>query len=166
MLSIKIKTLLFILFILLVDDLQGIDTKSSKIFPDLTNFKLDGYNREDLKNKILVIDFWASWCAPCKKAFPALCEIQNEYLEKDVVVVGVNVDNNKSSMEKFLIKNNCNFKIFFDIDKKLVSELNVKTMPTTFIVDKNLKIIAEKQGYFKKTKTEIKSILDKLVDEK
>ena len=164
--SIKMKTLSFILFILLIDDLQGIDTKPSKIFPDLANFKLDGYNREDLKNKILVIDFWASWCAPCKKAFPALCEIQNEYLEKDVVVVGVNVDKDKSSMEKFLRKNSHNFKIIFDIDKNLVSELNVKTMPTTFIVDKNFKIIAEKQGYFKKTKTEIKSILDKLIDEK
>ena len=163
--SIKMKTLSFILFILLIDDLHGIDTKPSKIFPDLANFKLDGYNREDLKNKILVIDFWASWCAPCKKAFPALCEIQNEYLEKDVVVVGVNVDKDKSSMEKFLKKNSYNFKIIFDIEKNLVSELNVKTMPTTFIVDKNSNIITEKRGYFKKTKSEIKSILDNLVNE-
>ena len=121
---------------------------------------------EFINNEFTILNFWASWCAPCKKAFPALCEIQNEYLEKDVVVVGVNVDKDKSSMEKFLRKNNHNFKIFFDIDKNLVSELNVKTMPTTFIVDKNFKIIAEKQGYFKKTKSEIKSILDKLIDEK
>ena len=99
------KRLSFILFTLLVDELQGTDTNSSKIFPNLANFKLDGYKKEDLKNKILVVDFWASWCVPCKKAFPALCEIQNEYFEKDVVVVGVNVDKNKSSMEKFLMKN-------------------------------------------------------------
>ena len=164
--SIKIKTLSFILFILFIEDLQGIDSKSPKIFPDLANFKLDGYKSEELKNKILVFDFWASWCAPCKKAFPALCEIQNEYLNKDVVVVGVNVDKNKALMEKFLKKNRCNFKIIYDVDKKLISKLNVKTMPTTFIVDKNFKIIAEKQGYFKKTKSEIKSILDKLIDEK
>ena len=165
MLSIKTKFLSLILFILFIDDLQGIDSKSSKIFPDLAKFKLDGYNREDLKNKILVIDFWASWCAPCKKAFPALCEIQNEYLNKDVVVVGVNVDKNKALMEKFLKKNSYNFKIIYDVDKKLISKLNVKTMPTTFIVDKKFRIIAEKQGYFKKTKSEIKSILDKLIDD-
>ena len=141
------------------------DSTSLKIFPDLGSFKLDGYKSEELKNKILVFDFWASWCAPCKKAFPALCEIQNEYLNKDVVVVGVNVDKNKALMEKFLKKNSYNFKIIYDVDKKLISKLNVKTMPTTFIVDKNFKIIAEKQGYFKKTKSEIKSILDKLIDD-
>ena len=163
--SIKIKTLSFLLFILFIEDLQGIDSKSPKIFPDLANFKLDGYKSEELKNKILVFDFWASWCAPCKKAFPALCEIQNEYLNKDVVVVGVNVDKNKALMEKFLKKNSYNFKIIYDVDKKLISKLNVKTMPTTFIVDKKFRIIAEKQGYFKKTKSEIKSILDKLIDE-
>ena len=163
--SIKIKTLSFLLFILFIEDLQGIDSKSPKIFPDLANFKLDGYKSEELKNKILVFDFWASWCAPCKKAFPALCEIQNEYLNKDVVVVGVNVDKNKALMEKFLKKNSYNFKIIYDVDKKLISKLNVKTMPTTFIVDKKFRIIAEKQGYFKKTKSEIKSILDKLIDD-
>ena len=163
--SIKIKTLSFLLFILFIEDLQGIDSKSPKIFPDLANFKLDGYKSEELKNKILVFDFWASWCAPCKKAFPALCEIQNEYLNKDVVVVGVNVDKNKALMEKFLKKNSYNFKIIYDVDKKLISKLNVKTLPTTFIVDKKFRIIAEKQGYFKKTKSEIKSILDKLIDD-
>ena len=68
-------------------------------------------------------------------------------------------------MEKFLKKNSYNFKIIFDIEKNLVSELNVKTMPTTFIVDKNSNIITEKRGYFKKTKSEIKSILDNLVNE-
>ena len=162
---IKIYLLTIALLTFLVSTPKAQDSKSLKIFPDLEIFKLEGYKREELKGKILVVDFWASWCAPCKKAFPSLCEIQNEYLDKDVVVVGVNVDKDKSSMKKFLKKNKYNFKIIYDVDKKLVSKLNVKTMPTTFIVDKNAKIISEKQGYYKKTKTEIKSILDKLIDD-
>ena len=64
------KTLSFILFILLIDDLQGIDKKSSKIFPNLANFKLDGYKKEDLKNKNLVDDIWASWSGPRRAAKP------------------------------------------------------------------------------------------------
>ena len=75
--------------------------KVGDTLPDLASFKLEGKLPDALKGKIIVVDFWASWCAPCAKSFPVLDELQKKYADR-VVVLAVNVDEKKSKMDAFL----------------------------------------------------------------
>jgi len=136
-------------------------------FPDLKKYNLESDSDYNLKGKILLIDFWASWCGPCKDAFPVLNQIQKEYSKKGVLVVGINVDRDKKLMSRFLKKNNCDFLVLHDKSKGLVSKMDIKTLPTSFIVDPNGIIKSVHAGFNKKTtkKNYIRS-LNKLISQK
>ena len=139
---------------------------SSK-FPDLKKFNLETDQTYDLNGKILLIDFWASWCRPCKDAFPVLNQIQKEYIEKGVLVVGINVDRDKKLMTRFLKKNSCDFLVLHDMSKDLVSKMDIKTFPTSFIVDSNGTIQSFHAGFNKNTtKKKYIKVIDKLISGK
>src|SRR5688572_18050734 len=69
-------------------------------FPDIAGFPLEG-NVPNLKDKIVIVDFWASWCGPCKKSFPVLEDLQNRFGTKGLVVLAVNVDDDAQAMNAF-----------------------------------------------------------------
>ncbi len=75
--------------------------KVGDTLPDLASFKLEGKLPASLKGKVVVVDFWASWCLPCAKSFPVLDELQKKYGDR-LVVVAVNVDEKKANMDRFL----------------------------------------------------------------
>ena len=102
--------------------------------PDLSTFQLDGKLPDTLKGKVVVVDFWASWCLPCAESFPVLDELQKKYGDK-LVVIGVNVDEKASNMDKFLKKHTVGFTVVRDSGQKLVSVVSPETMPTSFILD-------------------------------
>ena len=110
--------------------------KVGDTLPDLAGFKLEGNLPESLKGKVVIVDFWASWCLPCAKSFPVLDELQKKYGDK-VVVLAVNVDEKAANMEKFLKKIPVSFAVARDGGQKLVSVVEPQTMPTSFIVDAN-----------------------------
>ena len=94
-------------------------------------------------------------------------EIQKEYSKKDVIIVGVNVDRDKKSMSRFLKKNNCDFLVLHDASKDLVSKIDIKSLPTSFIVAPNGIIESVHVGFNKKTtKKDYISSLNKLISEK
>ncbi len=107
--------------------------------PDLASFKLEGKLPDSLKGKVVLVDFWASWCLPCAKSFPVLDELQKKYGDR-VVIVGVNVDEKKSNMDTFLKKHPVSFTIVRDGEQKLVSVVSPETMPTSFILDSEGKV--------------------------
>ena len=147
----KIVRVIFFYLILSFSSLGFSQIKVNTKFPDLNTFKLESNESYDLKGKILLIDFWASWCLPCKDAFPILNEIQKEYSKKDVIIVGINVDRDKKSMSRFLKKNNCDFLVLHDASKDLVSKIDIKSLPTSFIVAPNGIIESVHVGFNKKT---------------
>ena len=113
--------------------------KVGDTLPDLASFKLEGKLPDALKGKIIVVDFWASWCAPCAKSFPVLDELQKKYADR-VVVLAVNVDEKKSKMDAFLEKHAVSFTIVRDAEQKLVAAVEPATMPTSFILDATGKV--------------------------
>ena len=92
--------------------------KVGDTLPDLASFKLEGKLPDTLKGKIIIVDFWASWCLPCAKSFPALDELQKKYGDR-VVVLAVNVDEKKANMEKFLAKHAVTFTVVRDAEQRL-----------------------------------------------
>jgi thiol-disulfide isomerase/thioredoxin len=104
-------------------------------FPDLKHFQLEGRLPDALKGKVVLVDFWASWCAPCKASFPAMSELHKRYAEKGLVILAISVDEQKEAMERFLKKNPAPFAVVRDPTQKLASAVNARTMPSSFLLD-------------------------------
>jgi thiol-disulfide isomerase/thioredoxin len=109
-------------------------------FPDLASFKLEGKLPDSLKGKVVMIDFWASWCGPCKQSFPAMEELHQHYSDKGLVIIAINVDENRSGMEAFLKKTTASFTVVRDAGQKLVEQAGIATMPSSFLIDREGKV--------------------------
>lgn len=146
---------LFLLFIFYFYNVSANDNKEL-IFnqnPDvIKNVQFKGLNGEnktlkDYKNKIVIINFWATWCSPCIKEIPDLIKLEEKFSNK-IKVLFVSVDSSpQKTIPKFIKKKKFeNFDIFTDQDFKLSNQLNVKVMPTSLLV-KNYKEISRISGY-------------------
>ena len=135
---------------------------------DFTLTNLDGtaVTLSDHLGQPIVINFWASWCAPCRLAFPALKEIAEKYRDKGVLVIGVSIDEEKADMDAFVRKTSPTFTIVRDDKATLADQLNVPTMPSTYLVDGDGRIAAIHSGFegeatMKKYIAEIERLLAK-----
>jgi thiol-disulfide isomerase/thioredoxin len=116
---------------------------NAKVGDRAANFSLpalDGgsVKLSDLKGKIVVVDFWASWCVPCRKELPALDALQKRYADakKPVVILAVNVDKDRANAEKLLAAVKvAAIRILLDPDGKVAGAYDVPTMPSSFIID-------------------------------
>jgi thiol-disulfide isomerase/thioredoxin len=90
----------------------------------------------DLKGQVVMINFWASWCGPCRKEFPALDQIYTKYKPMGFTLVAINVESEKADAEKFLATTPASFPILFDPDNKVSGSYGVSAMPTTVLVDR------------------------------
>lgn len=114
--------------------------------PELASFGLEG-DVPDLEGRVVLIDFWASWCAPCKASFPALDEIAAAYRDRGLVVIGVNVDTDAGAFERFVQRMAPGFVIVRDVGQKLVAHAGVATMPSSFLVGRDGLISNVHAGY-------------------
>lgn len=103
--------------------------------------------------KVVLVDFWASWCAPCKASFPAMSRLQAKYGPKGFVIIGVGVDDEADKYQEFAAKNKVNFTLAHDAKHQAVGFFNPPTMPTSYLVDRSGKIRYIHKG-FKGDKTE------------
>lgn len=116
-------------------------------FPDLANFGLEGKLPGDLKGKVVLVDFWASWCGPCKDSFPAMEELHNKYSAQGLVVLAVSVDQDTEAMKDFLKDHPGSFTIMHDAKKKLVSRVNISSMPSSIVIGRDGRVVAIHKGF-------------------
>ena len=138
--------------------------KTGDAFPELGAFKLEGKLPDSTKGKIVMVDFWASWCEPCKQSFPAMEELHKRYSDRGLLIIAVNVDENRPDMEAFLKKNAATFTVVRDANQKLVEKAGIATMPSSFLIDRDGKVRFAHTGFRgaetkKKYEEEIESLL-------
>jgi thiol-disulfide isomerase/thioredoxin len=146
------KTIIVTLFALLVSPFSFSDT--------LSDFEEQIASH---KGKVIYVDFWASWCVPCRKSFPWMNEIQAEYADQNFTVLSVNLDAETDLAEKFLQEVPAQFPIFYDPKGKVAKAFKLKGMPSSFIINKAGKIVSTHVGFTeekkKKYQQEILSLL-------
>src|SRR3990172_12963604 len=89
-----------------------------------------------LRGKVVYLDYWASWCGPCRESFPWMNELQTRYGEKGLVVLAVNVDADRIDAERFLAEHPASFRIAWDPKGDTARTLRVKGMPSSFLLDR------------------------------
>ena len=97
------------------------------------------YSLSDFRGKAVVVNFWASWCPPCKEEIPAMQNVFNQYQDDGFVLLAVNATNQDSisNSEAFVKSNGITFPILYDKDGSVGNLYQVQAMPTTFIIDKS-----------------------------
>ena len=118
---------------------------------------------DSLKGQVVYLDFWASWCAPCKKSFPWLNEIHAKYEKQGFKVVAVNLDKDKALAQKFLKHHPAKFVIGYDPEGKIASQLKVQGMPSSFLIDRKGNIVASHVGFKKKNIKSLEAEIEKLL---
>lgn len=106
--------------------------------PEIGLRDLDGnpVRMADLRNKVVIVDFWASWCAPCREELPVLERLYNRYKDQGLVIVGVNIDNDESNMRRFLQRTPLSFPVVFDGEHQVAERYSPPRMPSSYIIDK------------------------------
>ena len=91
---------------------------------------------KDLQGKVVVLNFWASWCGPCVEETPSLIALQQRIASRNAVVLGVSVDEDPAAYEKFVIDQHLNYPTFRDPSKKIATDYGTSMWPETYIIDR------------------------------
>jgi len=101
----------------------------------------------ELKGRVVYLDFWASWCAPCRESFAWMNRLQQQLGPEGLVIVAVNVDRERRDAERFIRAHPAHFRIVFDPDGLLPEKFAVQGMPTSFLIDRDGRVQARHEGF-------------------
>ena len=124
--------------------------------PSFANDELD---LSAYEGKVVVLDFWASWCVPCRRSFPWWNTMQAKYADDGLVIVGVNLDNELDSAAVFLEEYPADFRIYYDKQKELAKSYGVQAMPSSYILGRDGELIKKHFGFKVKQQDEFEALL-------
>ena len=117
-----------------------------------------------LKGKVVYVDFWASWCGPCRRSFPWMNDLQRRYGDRGLTIVGVNVDKRRPEADRFLGQVPASFTIVFDAAGVTPSAWGVAGMPSSYLIDTQGKVVAVETGFVDERKTVMEARIQRLLD--
>ena len=126
----------------------------------------EGLGLDSLRGRVVYVDFWASWCGPCRESFPWMSDIQKRYGDRGLVVIGVNLDHDPQLATDFVSAYRPPFRIVFDKEARLAEEFHVVGMPASYIIDRNGKTRFRHVGFRTAEREEFEHELQALLAEK
>jgi len=161
-------TSLLVIGFTLVFSISASHAASEKLSGKAPNFTLKSRSGKNIKlselrGQVVMLNFWASWCGPCRKEMPILEKIHKKYKRLGFTLLGVNVEENSMDAKNYLKDVKVTFPILFDTRQKTSKLYNVSAMPTTIIIDRNgnKRFIHKgyKAGYENDYKRQVKKLL-------
>jgi thiol-disulfide isomerase/thioredoxin len=142
------------------------EVKVGELFPALEKFSTEGSLPSDRAGRVVLVDFWASWCAPCRESFPVLNGLENEFTARGFSVIGVSVDEKRPPFDTFVKKMKPGFAVLRDSEQKLVAEVKVPTMPSSYLIDRHGIVRFIHVGFHETTEKELRGEIAALLEEK
>jgi thiol-disulfide isomerase/thioredoxin len=136
-------------------------------FPVLASIDLAGGPLPATQGKVMLVDFWASWCPPCKASFPAYAKLYTDYVGRGLVIVAVSVDESPVAYAAFVRRFNPPFAALYDRVQQLVRAVNVPAMPTCYLVGRDGRVRYVHEGFHgEDTERELRREIDTLLAER
>ena len=114
----------------------------------------------DLKGKVVYLDFWASWCGPCRQSFPWMNELQARYGSRGLKVVGINVDSRKADADGFLGQVPAQFTVAFDGKGDAPGLYKVKGMPSSYLIGPDGRVLKVHSGFRAEDRKELEAAIE------
>ncbi|WP_298844212.1 TlpA family protein disulfide reductase [Clostridium sp.] len=131
--------------------IQPIETSPNATKTKAIDFKLKDLNGKelslsDLKGKRVFLNFWATWCPPCKAEMPEIEKLYQETKNSNLVIVAVEIGEPLSTVKPFIDSNKYNFKVLIDPDQRVAAQYNITSIPTSYFIDVDGNIISKNIG--------------------
>jgi peroxiredoxin len=155
---------------------MGIVTPQTRVeAPDFTLETLDKKNRSlsEFRGKVILLNFWATWCAPCRKEMPSMQKLWEEYKDKDFVIVAVAGDRGiplfssmtRRGIDKFVKKLGLTYPVVWDSEGTARAEYEVHSLPWTYLIGKDGKIVGKVSGDRDWAGPEARALIERLLDQ-
>ncbi len=128
-------------------------------------FELAGLNKDMIRlshyeGKVVYLDFWATWCVPCRKSFPWMNDLLKKYQSQGLEIIAVSLDEKQKMVENFLKRYPANFTIALDPTGKSADLYKVRGMPSSYIIDRNGNIVETHMGFRTKDKARLEGLIE------
>lgn len=154
-----LRTALLCIAALLVSSLAAVPARPADAAPtqlDITRFH----------GQVVIVDFWASWCKPCRQSIPWLNQLRNRYGSQGLVIIGVNVDAERADAERFLREVPVEFDVVYDPQGELAQRFHVQGMPSTLVYDRDGQLAHTLLGYREARRAEHEASIQALLSRK
>ena len=171
--KVKKRVFIFVVFLFMLGGLTRVDAQEKetlvKVGDNVPEFVVEMFDGQkidikDLKGKIVLINFWATWCPPCQEELKRVQkEIVDRFKGKDFVFLAISREETKEQVKKFRERNGYTFPMGLDPERRIYSKFATATIPRNFIIDKKGKIVEIEIGYTKESFAKMIEKLEKLL---
>jgi peroxiredoxin len=162
------RALVWLTLLLLLLSLP-LSAQEGQAAPDFTLKDLEGhtYTLSELRGKVVLLDFWASWCQPCLHAIPALNRLGSKFQGEHFLILGINVDRSKSTsaLKRFVEEYQVSYPILADKRGKVAGRYRAFVLPLSYLIDKKGRIAERIVGYNLALEKELESRIESLLEE-
>lgn len=161
----------FLLSVFVLGGLHSISVQALEVGDQAPEIELPGIGGQVVKltkqpGKVIYVDFWASWCGPCRQSFPWMNAMQEKYKSQGFQIIGINLDAQAEDAEKFLTKFPAKFTVAYDAKGGSARLYNVKGMPTSYLIGNNGKVLYQHMGFNNEGRAKLEQMIQAAVEGK